>query len=85
VTLKRVYVHFVLDARHVHVHVLGVISHPIASWTTQLARNLLADLGQQASQQRFLARDRDCEFTASFDAVLISEGTQPLKIAVTAS
>jgi putative transposase len=78
VTLKRVYVFFVLDARNRHV--LGVTSHPTAAWTTQLARNLVADLGQRAGQLHFLVRDRDSKFTASFDAVFISEGIQPLKI-----
>ena len=48
--------------------------------TTQLARKLVADPGQRASQLHFLARDRDSKFTGSFDAVLTSEGTEPLKI-----
>jgi len=52
VTLKRVYVFFVLDARNRHVHIRGVTSHPTAAWTTQLARNLVADLGQRAGQLR---------------------------------
>jgi putative transposase len=73
-------VFFVLDARNRHARVLGVTSHPTAARATHLARNLVAHPGQRASQLRFLARDRDSKFTGSFDAVLTSEGIEPLKI-----
>jgi putative transposase len=69
VTLRRIYVFFVLEVPNRSVHLLGTTTNPDGRWTTQQIRNLVMDLGERATQFRFLVR-RAGQFTASFDAVL---------------
>jgi putative transposase len=80
ITLKRIYVFFVLEVRNRYVHILGTTSHPTGAWTTQQARNLLMDLDDRTAKFRFLVRDRAGQFTASFDAVLAGAGIDTVKI-----
>ena len=80
VTLRRVYVFFVIEVGTRHVHVLGVTARPDGAWTTQQARTLLMDLGERATRFRFLVRDRAGQFTEAFDAVLSGAGIEVVKI-----
>jgi len=56
------------------IRILGVTLYPTGDWTTQQARNLIMDLGEQAERMKFMIRDRGSNFTAAFDAVLADAG-----------
>ena len=81
VTLRRLYVAFVIEHQTRRVHLLGITRHPTGQWATQLARDLAADLEEAGCRFTHLIRDRDAKFTTAFDAVLASIGTATLPIA----
>jgi putative transposase len=80
VTLKRIYVFFVLEVGNRFVHLLGTTTNPDGRWTTQQIRNLVMDLGDRVTEFRFLVRDRAGQFTAWFDAVLADVGIRVARI-----
>jgi transposase InsO family protein len=72
VTLKRLYVAFVIEIKTRRVHLLGATQNPTADWVVQVARRLASDLDEAGHRFRHLIRDRDAKFGAAFDAVLTS-------------
>ena len=80
VILQRLYCFSVMEVGSRYVHILGVTANPDGPWTVQQIRNLLMDLGERATDFRFLVRDRAGQFSASFDTVLVGAGIEVIKI-----
>ena len=84
VLLRRLYVLFFIELDTRRVYVTGVTANPIGAWVVQQARNLTMVLAERARPVRFLVRDRDAKFTASFDEVFRSERIRIIRTPVRA-
>jgi putative transposase len=82
VSLKRLYVLFVVELSTREVHILGVTDHPTGAFVAQVARNQVGDLAGRGRSIKFLIRDRDTRFAATFDEVFRSEGIRVIKTPV---
>jgi putative transposase len=84
VLLRRLYVLFFIELDTRRVYVNGITANPTGAWVVQQARNLTRVLAERARPVRFLVRDRDAKFTASFDEVFRSERIRVIRTPVRA-
>jgi putative transposase len=80
VTLRRLYVFFVVEVGTHHVHVLGVTTYPDGGVDGAAGAEPADGPGERAARFRFLVRDLAGQFTEAFDAVLGSAGIEVVKI-----
>jgi putative transposase len=78
--LRTLYVLFFIEIGSRRVHLAGVTAHPDSVWVTQQGRNLA--IAGELDNVRYLVRDRDAEFTRSFDTVLAIEDVKVIRTLV---
>ena len=81
---KRLYILFFIELASRRVHIAGITANPDGAWVTQQARNLVMRLDDEGVRMRFLIRDRDSKFSASFDEIFRSEGIRVIRAPVRA-
>jgi len=77
--LQTLYVFFFIELGTRRVHFAGCTAHPTGEWVTQQARQLTWMLQDEQKPIRFLIRDRDAKFTASFDRVFAAEDAKIIR------
>jgi hypothetical protein len=82
VSLKQLYVLFVIELSTREVHILGVTDHPTSAFVTQVALNFTGNMAEGGRSIKFPIRDRDTKYFASFDEVSRSEGIRVIKTPV---
>jgi transposase len=82
VSLRTLYVLFATEVGTRRVHVLGVPRNPDSRWVTQQARNVA--VGEWLRGIKFLIRDRDAKYSASFDEVFRTEDVKIIKTPIRA-
>ena len=80
VWLTRLYVFFFIEVGSRRVHLAGCTYNPSEEWVAQQARNLAWKLQDGTLKARFLLRDRDSKFSASFDEIFKSEGVEVIRL-----
>lgn len=83
--LRRLYVVVFIELDTRFLRAAGITANPVSSWVTQQARNLCFELSARARPIKFLIRDRDAKFPASFDEVFRADGIRILKTPVRGS
>jgi putative transposase len=76
VFLKRLYILFFIHLESRRILFAACTESPDSGWVTQQARNLSWELPELGLRPRFLIRDRDAKFAATFDSVLAAKGTE---------
>jgi transposase InsO family protein len=84
VLLRRLYVFFFIEHGTRRVHVAGVTARSSETWVVQQARQLAWAFAERFVAAKWLIRDRDAKFTATFDEVFRSEGIQIIRTPVRA-
>ena len=84
VLLRRLYVLFLIELDTRKVYLTGITANPAGAWVVQQARNLSYELAQRGRPVKFVIRDRDTKFTASFDEVFCSQGIRTIRTPIRA-